>query len=171
MTVPHARTETPLFEILKADGILSSHRRSITRCPFCDFGDWDTDWHSADLAREVILDHYMNKVESAIIISECPKCHNMSWVHRGLEYLIWDTEDNENSPFDKQLVQEEIERRKHNAYTDWENSLCKTCKFLTKPPKHGTMYARVECEGYMADGMSGKRSGWVEESCKDYQKK
>ena len=113
------------------DGIL--HRAGITSCPHCGFissrGDIARScdvW--AEKAKTLVLDTVHGKHGSVAVVSECPECFELSWVHQPFSFfsewmdiysVAW-----------KRAANAEHTRRHMDAVHTFADSLCAKCQHL-----------------------------------------
>lgn len=131
-----------------------NHRADFKHCPSCDHAMEHTQWDKA--AVTLILDPSYYKAGSVTVVSECPKCFELSWVHESMSSFQW----NEAWPEDwKQAVEKREAAVKLEAVREWGASLCHNCHHLTdaKIDHHawrncilGSGPARKECAKYLA---------------------
>lgn len=133
----------------------NSHRGDLETCPCCGRRQKVKDWEIQ--AGELCLDIVFGKHGSAVIITECPKCFEKSWVHIKIPLIYYD----DIFPIEwLDAAGIEFRKRKEAAQKKWDNSLCKKCKNLKK--YEITTAARITCPGIW---------GFAESECKKYNPK
>lgn len=147
--INYSEGPTPLF-----NG--SAHRYGVWDCPYCGYGNYnDCDfWDYAANIHEIILNGRICKMDGIIVLSECPKCHQVSWCHRDLDCYILDIEMGmrQMQGIDKSKLDAEAKRRAEAVHTQWEGSQCQTCRNVWKIEKR-RYYVSIHC--------GSKKNGWT----------
>lgn len=161
-TEPKPTDEKPLNERKKrlvtsgADSGIA-HRAGITDCPHCKFEPGRTDdgdklWDKA--GHTLVLQPRVYKSGCVVVVSECPKCFESSWVHIRMSGFDW----NDCWPKKwKEAVAKEDVRVRLEAAREWPTGLCWRCKHLTSATieyhawRHcivGSGSTRTKCEKF-----------------------
>jgi len=192
MIIPHTTKETSQYLYNKALAV--AHRMGITNCPWCGYEyyrSYDDEystrnydiWFEAPWLKEIILRSPMNKIDSVIAVSKCPKCGELSWVHKELEKLVelFDPADynyeNRNmnivKNLDAQKLRDEMTRRFIENINEFQNSICLKCKHFKgiKNSYYGFWKIEVYCD--RSGEIKSTRVNWFQtpEDCNDYEKK
>ena len=64
------------------------HRAGIRYCPHCKFEGDDHVWYYEENVIEVAFNHPWRCRNGCIVISSCPKCKELSWIHYEIDFLI-----------------------------------------------------------------------------------
>lgn len=115
-----------------------NHRKDFQTCPNCDHEMLYTDWDN--YATHLVLDTIQGKHGSAVIVSECPKCFEKSWVHQDLRSDIEHISEEWQEALSK-----ELKDRIAIAQREWDLSLCRTCKKIEKTPQIKDTIAYRSC--------------------------
>lgn len=120
--------------ILKiGDEDYKDHREDFETCPCCNYKMDADKWEK--IAHILILQPRYSKKGCVTIISKCPKCAYVSWVHEPMDcfqYRDWP----ENWKKEVKKLEEIV---KLNALREWAISLCGQCKKLKNGRiDHGT---------------------------------
>jgi len=116
-----------------------NHRSDFATCPHCDSEVDYEGWDKAATKANFRLDRFA-KHGSAIVISECPRCSGLSWVHVPLDSFKWE----ENYPRRwKARAVKAIANRQLRALRQWGAGICWKCKNLESGSV--TTAARREC--------------------------
>lgn len=107
-----------------------NHREDFETCPHCEKKTPNKQWDKA--ATIIVLSPTYQKKGCVAIISECPHCDQLSWVHNRMDYFSDWSDWPENV---KKAVQRLHEAVKLEALRTWANALCGHCKNL----KDGTV--------------------------------
>lgn len=96
--------KTTLKELRRRQRVVSSgadkgvaHRVDFSTCPECEHRDWQNATklsHEEWMKRAVtlVLEPVIWKGGCVAVISECPKCFELSWVHQRFSSIYWATE-------------------------------------------------------------------------------
>lgn len=133
-------------------------RGGVTHCPHCDHHMEMHEWMSKANAREVITGQGIpySKPGALFIISECPKCFELSWTHIDLNgsnfnRRTWDKKDTT-------LFEAEYDARMQVAEKEFDESPCKKCaKF--KEVNYTYMYPLVTCTWRNGDRGHARKKG------------
>ena len=103
------------------------HRAGIFECPHCDHEPKShRGW--VDQALRLCLAIVDGKHGSAAVVSECPKCFKLSWVHQDLERM----REYSGYPVAWERAAEEERARRHvEALRHWAAGICARCRHLT----------------------------------------
>jgi hypothetical protein len=102
---------------------LQDHREDFETCPNCDYKMPSKKWDK--IAHTLVLNPAFQKSHSVSILSDCPKCFEMSWVHWPLDAFYY------NGPFPElwvDAIEAEQVKRIEAAKQLVKKSLCKRCK-------------------------------------------
>lgn len=102
------------------------HRIGVTRCPHCDH---DSDeWEKSAVL--LVLCEVHGKHGYVVVVNECPKCFEKSWVHQP---FTWFQDYHDEYPEEwKTAAQKEYTRRHVAAVSKFADSLCAKCAHLRK---------------------------------------
>ena len=108
------------------DGV--AHRADFKSCPKCDatFDSEIWDRQAKILIREIVN----GKHGSMAVVSECPECFGLSWVHHSISTLHWLMRY--LVPKWEKPVNDEYDRRKLRAIREWAGSVCIKCVHVGK---------------------------------------
>jgi hypothetical protein len=120
------------------------HRAGITNCPHCDYeppNRLDRLWFQLKHLRFIVMDSCHYKVAAIAVISSCPKCGELSWVHQDVKHLCL------IDYYPKAFV--EAVQQKHttcviNGCHEWVASPCATCA-LKKEVTFDYLRPHVKC--------------------------
>ena len=127
-----------------------NHRGDLESCPFCDLKQ--EDWHSKNTI--VVLNPTQFFLPArVIIIDECPKCFEKSWVHNNLRSLAY--LDIGFTSRQLKMIDKEIESRQIEGIRGFQKSKCASCSRLTEL-NFDNFYPFTSCQG---------RSGRAEKEC------
>lgn len=138
--------------------IYENHREDFETCPSCGHNKETREWFDNKYPIILSLDTGGYSIYSrAIIVSECDKCFEKSWVHYYLTSLSYSFDGLTKKQLD--VITKEIEKRKLNGVRDFQTSLCCRCNNLT---------------GISFDNFKGYRScscgsGGCEKKCKTFK--
>ena len=94
MAVPHVSGDDSQY--LRKKNVDVLHRKGLTDCPWCGYEFADTErhgmrkyniWYENPWIKEVILNNSYYKVGCVVIVSKCPECMKLSWLHRQLDSM------------------------------------------------------------------------------------
>jgi len=157
MFVKYSNRVTPLFD--------SAVHRLFWNCPLCGFQVADDKEYEVWLAEanlhEVIMRDY--KVDCIIAVSECPKCHGLSYTHYDLNSVIRACQVG-RLKLDLKTLQLEQARRRWTISSIWATNKCKTCVHLKKLQRRKYSIT-ADCED---DGWS--RVGPPPNQCERYRR-
>lgn len=125
MSIKIHQENSALFSSLMIQG----HRGEVVICPLCNKNIGHQDWFNLDSIKEIILKSSHNKSNTAIVISECPECFELSWIHKKLSELAKELSQNGLESLSMQ-VNEEIRSRKEKIKNIWQDSVCRNCQLL-----------------------------------------
>jgi len=141
-----------------------AHRAGVHYCPHCE---WDDDRYGQTFdelphLREVLLDSRRGITNAVILISACPSCKELSWVHVDINHFLYYTghSDNKELKYIYTAVRAEYDRRVALCKKTWQESKCRTCKNI-KEIDDGYLYPIVRCPG---------SSGCATDDCDRYVK-
>jgi hypothetical protein len=100
------------------------HRAGITSCPHCDHNA--DDWEKT--ATTLVLATIHGKHGSVVVVNECPKCFEKSWVHQ--PFSFFDKWTDGYSEEWKAAANAEYAKRHLAAVTTFADSLCARCSHL-----------------------------------------
>lgn len=139
------------------------HRIGVSDCPHCG-----ADYHGKDLyiwdkyphVAHVIFEAKYRKIGMFVVVSTCPKCHKLSWVHHEYDSIIRAVEcDLECLPESERRLMYDLDKLKEarakilkKLDDEWNRSLCKKCVNLNQDKlelkrKGYTYYNHTECDG------------------------
>lgn len=135
-------------ELTKARRINSSgadkgvaHRTDFETCPCCPDDEYPYEGHrmrSAEWMKRavtLVMEPAVYKAEAVAIISECPRCFGLSWVHQRYTSIYWDVE---TFPTDwRNATRKKAQQLTLEAHEQWNGSLCKTCRQRDGEPTLG----------------------------------
>jgi hypothetical protein len=129
-----------------------NHRADFKHCPNCDHAMENEKWDEAGVT--LILEPGCYKAGCVTVISECPKCFELSWIHERMNGFGW----NDAWPADwKEAVKKREASVKLEALRQWGAGICHNCRHLTE--------GNVE---YHAWRHCIKGSGAAEKTCDKY---
>ena len=191
LLIPHFfrdEGDSILNKLRKIDHIYAYHRGGVWDCPHCGWGDSNDFkiWFKRPYIKEVHLQTRLFKLAHLVIVSTCPKCTLISWIHYEIDSVLrkkeWADSYPEDGPapthYDYELIEKERDRIWAEEEALWNRSLCKTCKHRKNEPFQsykGKYDKAIECEVTVTerDGHTWTRNPhWDEDSgCEQYVKK
>lgn len=129
-----------------------NHRADFKHCPSCDQAMENEAWDKA--AVTLVIEPACYKAGCVSIISECPKCFELSWIHSRMAGFEWDDAWPDEW---KAAVRKREAAVKLEALRQWGAGICHNCKHLTE--------GNVE---YHAWRHCIKGSGPAEKACDKY---
>lgn len=130
------------------------HRAGITMCPECDY-DGDLESWGIEHATHIILDPQIYlKSDSIIMISPCPKCGELSWVHQRIDGILSDASRKKIPESTIVKIKKERIRRIRNSVDQLYNSPCMTCANVADLSFN--LHFRIECDGRSGRPYDGK---------------
>ena len=146
MTVPHVSGEDSQY--LRKDDVDVYHRQGLTDCPWCGYESADPNdeysmekydiWFRTPHIKEVVLNNTYYKMGMAVIVSSCPKCKKLSWIHRSLSTMSefffphsWQDEDRVKAltePLVKEAIWAEMHRRGMENVQEMLSAICHKCE-------------------------------------------
>ena len=190
MTVPHFfrdEGDCILNRLREIDHIAVYHRRDVWSCPHCGWGDsneFDV-WFKTPYIKEVHIQSRLFKLGHVVIVSRCPKCREISWIHYEIDNILqkkefadlYPEDDPAPTHYDYDIIKKERDRLWSEEQEVWDNSLCKTCKHRTSEPfqsYRGKYSISIDCEVIIIEkGMDPwtlNLHGRNKEECKHYIK-
>lgn len=170
--------DTTIGYIMQGDSPLSVSsdvywRGGVWDCPHCDYSeDYDRKiWLEKGKVHQVLFKSAKHKYGACVIISECKSCQKLSWQHFDLSHLIKEIhhmERKEPIGIDKKIIEEVFENSIAQGQKDWDESLCKSCKWVTKVGDD-CLYPRINCEAKLGKSSCQKSTSALKE-CKYYCK-
>jgi len=130
-----------------------SHRNDFRTCPHCDHCMDHKEWDKA--AHTLVLEPRCYKSGNIVLITECPKCFEDSWVHKPMSCFEY-TDAPEKW---KEAVVKKEAAVKLQALRDWANGLCGKCAKLESGEVN--YHAWRDC-------CDGCRSGPVKTECEEF---
>jgi len=107
-----------------------SHRANFHNCPSCDHRMETQEWD--DAAVTLVLEPWCYKAGCVSIVSECPKCFELSWLHK----RMWGFQHDDTWPDTWKLaVMKQEAAVKLQALREWGAGICHGCQHL----KSGTV--------------------------------
>jgi len=145
MIVPHVSGDNSQY--LRKDDVKVYHRQGLTDCPWCGFESADPEdthsmeeydiWFRTPQIKEVVLNNTYYKMGCCVIVSSCPKCKKLSWVHRKLDTMSelffhhsWQDENRVKAlsePLDKNAIWGEMHRRGMESVQEMFSAICHNC--------------------------------------------
>ncbi len=106
-----------------------NHRPTFTDCPHCnhkmDYGDWDK------AGRILVVAEIQCKHGSVGLLSECPKCFKLSWIHLSFSSTSDHLCEMYGWPLEWAVAAKKEEDYRHMlAVKELKESLCVSCKHL-----------------------------------------
>lgn len=150
--------EFPIEYFQRTSPLLDSqecyHRIGVWICPHCgaDFYKDGDIWEQSPYLIQVIFEPRIYKVGCITTISHCPKCNEVSWCHRDLDWFIHHLDfsreytPEKNIPIDVDKLKEERERLIKKTKEEWERSLCARCS-VKKEVERKKYNTYVKCGG------------------------
>jgi hypothetical protein len=105
---------------------MESHRGDFETCPYCAQVIASKIWEKK--AQTLVLSPRCWKSGNVSIISECPNCFELSWVHEHMNTFGWDSQIWPKAW--KKAVAKREAAVKLTALRDWGAALCHRCKHL-----------------------------------------
>ncbi len=107
--------------------IAQNHRGDLETCPHCSHvPPEDRSWYGRGLI--LVLQPRVQRANSVALLSDCPKCFELSWVHVQIDSVKYAVA---NCPADWVLAVENLERtKKLQALRDWGAGICHRCARL-----------------------------------------
>lgn len=137
------------------DNFYRHHREGVWSCPYCDWQDEHRHmdkWYDKYHVEELIFGYWYGKVTGFIIVSTCPSCGELSWLHEDYSY---GARHLENHPELIKVIEEESNKRKDYVKDLWERGPCRKCKYLRKDKTEiQDYYIHKECgeDGWSISG-------------------
>lgn len=149
MSVPHVSGGE--FPGLSRDDVI--HRVGLTDCPWCGYEVYEEEdrmdkydiWFRLPHIKKVILNNSYYKVGHCVVVSGCPKCRKLSWVHRTFDAMTrlfeddsWIEKDPERKerrdllrkPLDIDKIRAEVHRRGMEAINEVLSAICLKCIYF-----------------------------------------
>jgi hypothetical protein len=99
------------------------HRSDFVTCPHCEEELEQDLWDKKATILVTSIVHA--KHGSVAVVSECPTCFELSWVHRAL--ISFDVYYDEIAPEWIGIANEELDKRRIASIREWATSLCINC--------------------------------------------
>lgn len=106
-----------------------NHRGAIVVCPHCNVNIGHDSWFKTGIIKEIMLQSEHNKSNTAIVTSECPKCFELSWIHKKLKALAAELSKSGLELLAGKVL-EEVKYRKERVKDMQKNSICMKCQLL-----------------------------------------
>lgn len=102
-----------------------NHRADFEHCPNCGHSMNNKSWQRA--AVTLVLNPGCYKAGSVAVMSECPKCFGLSWVHHAMTGFAWD----DDWPASWRAAVDAREKAvKLEALRRWGAGICHNCRHL-----------------------------------------
>lgn len=131
-----------------------AHRQGLTSCPWCGYEAAETKehsmerydiWYELPWIVEVVLNNTYYKVACAVVVSRCPECTKLSWLHRHLDKMAemfekrgYSYEGNEKlrEPLNIDAIRQEMHSRGMRSVNEMLSAICHKCKHFKGLQKH-----------------------------------
>ena len=152
MTVPHVSGDESQY--LRKDDVGVYHRRGLTDCPWCGYEFVESKKHSMEKyniwyenpwIKEVVLNNTYYKVGCVVVVSKCPECMKLSWLHRHLDTMaeMFDEKSlrHEGSeklrkPLNIDAIRQEMHNRGMKSVNEMLSAICHKCTHFKGILKH-----------------------------------
>ena len=115
-----------------------NHRPNWHICPFCDHRLVPEAWVRA--ATTLVLTPAVYKADVVTVLSECPECFEVSWVH----VKMGSFDKGEWPASWKEAVAGKADVARVEASLDWEAGICRSCRHLD--PRESEFRAWKRCK-------------------------
>lgn len=155
MTVPHVSgDDSKYLRRGKKLDVSVSHRQGLTDCPWCGFEATETKKHSMERYNiwyekpwivEVILNNTYYKVGCVVVVSRCPECAKLSWLHRKLDSMVdmfekrslgFEEKDELRDPLNIDALRKEMHNRGMRSVKEVLSAICHNCIHFKGILKH-----------------------------------
>lgn len=145
MTVPHVSGDDSQY--LRKENIAIAHRQGLTDCPWCGFEAAEPDkhsmeqydvWYKLPWIKEVVLNGTYYKRGCCVVVSSCPKCGKLSWLHRELDGMSdlffpdsYDKGERTSlltKPLNKEAIWGEVHKRGMENVKEMLSAICHKCE-------------------------------------------